>query len=126
GRGLRSTVPDYSNARRGVVAVAANARRMGVSEAATEVRGDFILTPNVPSMAGPGDEFLVSLGVFNNASGGGPIRVEAQGSPALAIAGSTVTDLQVAEKKEGVAEFRVRANAVLGSGTLRFTARGES
>ena len=50
---------------------------MGVAEAATEVKGDFILTPNVPAMVAPGDEFIVSVGVFNNSTGGsGPIRVE--------------------------------------------------
>ena len=40
-------------------------------EAATEVKGDFILTPNVPAMAAPGDEFIVSVGVFNNSTGTG-------------------------------------------------------
>ncbi len=55
---------------------------MGVAEADTEVRGDFILTPNVPAMTTPGDEFLVSVGVFNNTTGGsGPIRVDAQPGP---------------------------------------------
>ena len=113
GRDLRYTVPDYFNGRLRVVAIAASARRMGVSEAATEVRGDFILTPNVPSMAAPGDEFVVSVGVFNNAAGGGPIRLEVQGGPALTVLGSPAAELQIAEKKESVAEFRVKANAVL-------------
>src|SRR6185436_19041510 len=48
GRDLRYVVPDYFNGRLRIVAVAANARTMGVAEADTEVRGDFILTPNVP------------------------------------------------------------------------------
>ena len=34
--------------------------------ATTEVKGDIILTPNVPTMVAPGDEFQVSVGVFNN------------------------------------------------------------
>jgi uncharacterized protein YfaS (alpha-2-macroglobulin family) len=60
GRDLRYVVPDYFNGRLRIVAVAANARRMGVAEADTEVRGDFILTPNVPAMTTLNDEFLVS------------------------------------------------------------------
>ena len=68
-------MPDYFNGRLRIVAVGASARRMGVAEAATEVKGDFILTPNVPAMVAPGDEFIVSVGVFNNTTGAtGPIR----------------------------------------------------
>src|SRR5262245_44780397 len=66
GRDLQYTVPDYFNGRLRIVALAASPRRIGVTAADTEVRGDFILTPNVPVMAAPGDEFLVSVGVFNN------------------------------------------------------------
>ena len=45
------------------------APRWAWREAATEVKGDFILTPNVPAMVAPGDEFIVSVGVFNNTHG---------------------------------------------------------
>ena len=123
GRDLHYVVPDYFNGRLRIVAISASAARMGVSETATEVRGDFILTPNLPTMAAPGDEFVVSVGVFNNASGTGPIRVEAQGGPGLTLTGAASANLEIAAKREGVAEFRVKANAVLGSATLRFTAR---
>ena len=92
---------------------------MGVSEAAVEVKGDFILTPNVPATAAPGDEFLVTVGVFNNTSGvNGPIRVAVKPSAGLSIVGSGAADLEIPEKGEGVGEFRIRANAVLGSASL--------
>ena len=124
GRDLRYVVPDYFNGRLRIVAIAASARRVGVTEVGTEVRGDFILTPNVPLTVAPGDEFLVSVGVFNNTTGGtGPIQLEAQLDPALSIVGPSRVDLEIADRKEGVGEFRVRANAVLGSAGLRFTAR---
>ena len=87
GRELRYTVPDYFNGRLRIVAIGASPRRMGVAEAATEVKGDFILTPNVPAMVAPGDEFIVSVGVFNNTTGGtGPIHLDAQPSPGLSLA----------------------------------------
>jgi uncharacterized protein YfaS (alpha-2-macroglobulin family) len=124
GRDLRYVVPDYFNGRLRIVAVAANARKMGVAEADTEVRGDFILTPNVPAMTTPNDEFLVSVGVFNNTTGGsGPIRVDAQPGAGLTLAGPGAVDLQIADKKEGVAEFRLKAAPPLGSATLTFTVR---
>ena len=50
GRELTYTVPDHFNGRLRIVAVSASARKMGVAEAATEVQGDFILTPNVPGV----------------------------------------------------------------------------
>ena len=122
GRELRYTVPDYFNGRLRIVAVGVNAGRMGVTEVATEVKGDFILTPNVPAMAAPGDEFIVSVGVFNNSTTG-PIRLEAKLSPGLSLVSAAGVDLQIAEKKESVGEFRIKTNAVLGSATLTFTAR---
>ena len=57
-------------------------------------------------MAAPGDEFIVSVGVFNNAAGAtAPIRLEAELSPGLSIQGPASVDLQIPEKKEGVGEF---------------------
>ena len=123
GEELTYNVPDYFNGRLRIVAIGASARRMGVAEIATEVRGDFILTPNVPAMAAPGDDFIVSVGVYNNSTGTGPIRVSAQPGSAFALQGPAHVDLEIAEKREGVAEFRLKANAVLGAAGLTFTAR---
>ena len=127
GREFRYTVPDYFNGRLRIIAMAVNPRRAGVSQADAEVKGDFILTPNVPAMVAPGDEFSVTVGVFNNTSGKDPIRVQAQVSGELTPTGPASVDLPIAEKREGVAEFRFKANAVLGPAALKFTAaRGRS
>jgi uncharacterized protein YfaS (alpha-2-macroglobulin family) len=124
GRELSYAVPDYFNGRLRVVAVAVSPGRVGVAETAAEVKGDFILTPNLPATVTPGDEFIVSVGVFNNTTGGsGPIRVEAQAGSGLTLAGPAGVDLQIADRAEGVGEFRVKAGAVLGSAPLVFTAR---
>src|SRR5262245_34745095 len=124
GRDLQYTVPDYFNGRLRVVALAASPARVGVSETAIEVKGDLILTPNVPAMVAPGDEFIVSVGVFNNTVGNAqPIQVEAQPGPELSNQGPARVELQIPDKKEGVAEFRLKANAVLGPASLKFVAR---
>jgi uncharacterized protein YfaS (alpha-2-macroglobulin family) len=123
GRDFRYTVPDYFNGKVRIVAIAVSAKKVGVAEADTEVRGDFILTPNVPAMVAPGDEFSVTVGVYNNsAASGDPVHVDAQVSRELTPLGPSRTDLQIEPKKEGVAEFRFRANAVLGSASLKFVA----
>src|SRR5262249_3634350 len=65
-----------------------------------------------------------SVGVFNNTTGGtGPIRLTAEPGPGLTLVGAASADLQIADKKEGVAEFRVKTNAALGPAPLTFTAR---
>jgi len=123
GRTLRYDVPDYFNGRLRIVAIGAGPRRMGVTEVTTEVKGDFILTPNVPATTAAGDEFVVSVGVFNNTAGGtGPIRLEAAAGSGLTLLSASGVDLQIADKHEGVGEFRVRANPVLGPAALMFTA----
>ena len=124
GRDFKYVVPDYFNGKLRIVAIGASARRVGVTEVATEVKGDFILTPNVPATASPGDEFIVSVGVFNNTTGGtGPIRLTAQPGAGFTLVGAASADLQIADKKEGVGEFRVKANASPGSAPITFTAR---
>jgi uncharacterized protein YfaS (alpha-2-macroglobulin family) len=123
GRDFRYTVPDYFNGRIRVVAIAVGAKRVGVAEAATEVKGSFILTPNVPSMVAPGDEVVVSVGLFNSTSDGSPIHLEAVVSAGLSAMGPLKVDITAPAKKEGVAEFRFKANAVLGAASIQFTAR---
>jgi alpha-2-macroglobulin len=130
GKELKYTVPDYFNGKLRIVAIAVNTKRVGVAEVDTEVKGDFILTPNVPSMVSPGDELIVSVGVFNNTvartvngAAPGPIQVEVQVSNGLSAMGPSRVDLQVADKQEGVAEFRFKTNAVLGAASLKFVAR---
>jgi len=122
GRIFKYTVPDYFNGKLRVVAIAVTPRRIGTAEGATEVKGPFVLTPNVPTMVAPGDEFTVTVGVFNNGAAG-PVKVDVAAGAALSAVGATSADLQIAEKKEGVGEFRFKANAVLGSADLKFTAR---
>lgn len=124
GRDIRYTIPDYFNGRLRVFAVAATPRRIAVADSATDVAADFVLTPNVPAMVAPGDEFLVSVGVFNNIVGqSGAIRVEARTAGGFSVVGPSGVDLQIADKKEGVAEFRIKANAALGASPIIFVAR---
>lgn len=124
GRELHYKVPDYFNGKLRLMAVAVTEQTVGVFEGGTEVRGDLILSPNVPNMIAPGDEFMVSVGVVNNAQGSkGPITLQLVTSRGLTVVGGNQTQLTVAPLKEGVAQFKVRANDVLGAASLKFTAR---
>ena len=98
---------------------------MGVQSRKAVVRGDFVLSPNVPLMVAPGDEFEVSVGVANNVVGSGQnaqVALQVQTSPHLEVIGPAQVDLRIAELREGIATFRIRTKDKLGSANLTFVA----
>ncbi|WP_426114049.1 alpha-2-macroglobulin [Massilia sp. PWRC2] len=125
------TVPDTFNGAMRIYAVAVNESAIGTSAARTLVRGDFVLSPNLPLAVAPGDQFDISVGVANNVAGSGkaaPVTVSLTSSAHLEVVGSASARLTIGEMREGVASFRLRAldgaAAQLGSATLRVTASG--
>lgn len=120
-------VPDYFNGKIRVMAMAVTADKIGKAQTSTTVRDDFILTPNVPAMVAPGDEFDVSVGVSNNLEGlngkSVDISVHLTPPPQLEVLGNDSLSLSLAEKREGVISFRLRAKSALGDAPLVFDAR---
>ncbi|WP_199026703.1 alpha-2-macroglobulin [Ralstonia sp. ASV6] len=127
---LSYTVPDYFNGKLRVMAVSVSPDLVGTYEGATTVRGDFVLSPNVPTTLAPGDEAEVSVGVANNVTGAGdkpmPIAVTLKVGPQLQVVGAATQNVTLATMHEGVALFRVKATDTLGSGNLSFSARAGS
>ncbi|MEO5559487.1 MAG: alpha-2-macroglobulin, partial [Dokdonella sp.] len=118
--------PDDFNGKLRVMAVAVAPDRVGTAEGATIVRGDFVLSPNVPSMVAPGDEFEVSVGVANNLTGLGgkqlPISVKLEANAQVEAVGAAQQELKLGELREGVALFRLRAKGEPGVASLAFSA----
>ena len=125
-RDLTYTVPDYFNGKLRVMAIGVSPEKIGSFEGATTVRGDFVLSPNVPTTLAPGDEAEISVGVANNLTGLGgkdvPVAVALKVGPQLQVVGDASRTLTLGEMREGVAIFRVRATDRLGSGNMTFTA----
>jgi uncharacterized protein YfaS (alpha-2-macroglobulin family) len=122
-------VPETFNGSMRVFAVAVNDATIGTAQAKTTVRGDFVLSPNLPLAVSPGDEFDVSVGVANNVAGSGkeaPVALTLKTSAHLEVIGSAAQTLKIGEMRESVATFRVRAvegaRAQLGSATMTFAA----
>jgi uncharacterized protein YfaS (alpha-2-macroglobulin family) len=119
-------VPDYFNGKLRVMAMAVSSDRIGTYEGGTTVRGDFVLSPNVPTTLAPGDETDVSVGVANNLTGLDgkqvPVAVTLQTGPQLQVVGSATQNVSLGEMREGVVKFRVKATSQLGSGHMAFTA----
>src|SRR6202050_5946502 len=106
------TVPDTFNGSLQVVSLAVNESSIGVAETKTLVRGDFVLTPNMPVAVAPGDEFEVSVGVANNVAGSGAgagVAVVAEVPPELESLSPLQQTLTIGEGRGGVALFPFRA-----------------
>ena len=125
-RELSYNVPDDFNGKLRIMAVAVRADKVGIFQNSTSVRGDFVLSPNVPGMVAPGDEFEVSVGVANNLTGLGgkeiPVKLALVASPAFETIGGSEQELKLGEMREGVVVFKLRARPVLGPAKLEFRA----
>lgn len=125
-RSLVYEVPDSFNGTLRVMAVATSDLAMGAFDKKTVVRGDFVITPNAPTFAAPGDEIEIAVGLANNVVGSGKNarpKLSLTTSKHLEMLGPREVELPIAEMREGSAIFRVRAKPELGSASLRFEAR---
>ena len=117
-------VPDYFNGSIRVMAVTSNGAAFGAHEEKTLSRGDFVITSNVPTFVTPGDEFVVGVGLSNQAEGTGDtaqVKLEIQ-AEAFDVVGEKVQTLVVPEGREKAAEFRLKAKNKLGSQPILFRA----
>jgi alpha-2-macroglobulin len=118
-------VPDYFDGTLKVMAVAVSPETTGSGERSALVRGPFIITPSVPVLAAPGDEFEAGVTVANNVEGSGPdaeIELRAETNEQLALVGSPNQKLKIAEGHEQSTSLRFHVNEKLGSGEIRFVA----
>ena len=125
-RQLVYQVPDYFNGSIKVMAVAVSPDSVGSQESSAEIRGDFIINPNVPTFVAPGDEFEISSSVANNLKDSGDhaqITVELTTSPEIEIIGNTTQTLEISEGHEQTVRFKLRAKPSLGSAKVTFTAK---
>jgi uncharacterized protein YfaS (alpha-2-macroglobulin family) len=116
-------VPDYFNGKLHLFAVSVDHETIGVSEGGAEVRGDLIISPNVPVMLAPGDEVDVSFGLANNLkAGSGKVDISLKTSANIEILGDAKQSLDIAAGKEGQGSFHIRAKDTPGAASLVFVA----
>ncbi len=118
-------VPDFFDGTLKIMAVAVSTETTGSSERDALIRGPFVITPSVPVLAAPGDEFEAGVTVANNVEGSGPeaqIELRAETNEQLSVLQSAVQTLRVAEGHEQSAVFRFHVNDKLGAGEIRFSA----
>ena len=128
GKTLQYQVPETFNGKLHLYAVAVSAGKIGVYDGGTDVVGDLILTPNVPVSVSPNDEFIVSVGIFNNMKGlkKVPVIVSLVPDKSITVLSSNKVMLNIASQQEEVTEFRLKANDILGSTSLQFMANADA
>ncbi|HVR80990.1 MAG TPA: alpha-2-macroglobulin family protein, partial [Luteimonas sp.] len=118
---LKFTMPDHFNGQVRVVAVAVTPERIGLAETKMLIRGDFVLTPTVPTHLAPGDEFELPVGVANTIAGAksaATIATTLQLPPSLTLVGAAPAALSLAPGREGTVRFRLRAGNALGAAPI--------
>ena len=124
-RQLVYQVPDYFNGTLRVMAVAVSTDSVGSKDTSAEIRGDFIINPNVPTFVAPGDEFEISASIANNVKSSGDhakVTVELNTSQEIELIGSPEQTLEIAEGKEATVHFKLKAKSLLGSASIDFKA----
>ncbi|MDR2081818.1 MAG: alpha-2-macroglobulin family protein [Campylobacteraceae bacterium] len=120
-------VPEYFNGKLRVMAVAVSKEQVGVAQTDTTVRDDFVMTPNVPFMAAPGDVFEVTLGVSNNIEDLEEGRavladISLETTKHLETVGNKSSKVNLAKGSESFVKFKVKALSNLGGAELKFRA----
>lgn len=118
GRSFQYRVPEGFNGKLRIMAVAVTPQRIGVTTGATEVRGPWVLTPNVPAMIAPGDRFTISVGAFSNLSAPSSVNLSLSPGTGCTVQGESKATLEVAPGREAVAVFELTATEHLGSSEL--------
>ena len=119
-------VPDYFAGTIRVMVVANTLDAVGSAQATTQVRGPFVISPNVPTFVAPGDTFDVSTTVANNTAGSGAsaqVTLGMQVSDGLEITQKPDAAVTIAEGRDATVHWLLRAKDVLGNADITITAQ---
>lgn len=125
-RQLTYQIPDYFNGTLDVMAVAVASDAVGSIAKKTEIRGDFVINPNVPTFVAPGDEFEITASIANNVKNSGKntkVDVQLAATSQLEIIGNSNQTLYIDEGQEKTVAYKIRAKDVLGAGQIDFIVR---
>ncbi len=118
-------VPDYFDGTLAIMAVAIANDAVGSADQDAIIRGPFIITPTVPTVAAPNDKFEVGVTVANNVTGSGEnaeVSLGVEPSSQLEIVKMPALPLRIAEGHETTVTFTIRAKEELGAASLAFHA----
>ena len=118
-------VPDYFAGTIRVMVVANTADAVGSAETKLQVRGPFVISPNVPTFVAPGDTFDVSVTVVNNVEGSGanaPVNLDLQTTEGLEVTQKPAPMAAIPEGRDASFHWLLRAKDLLGNADITVTA----
>jgi alpha-2-macroglobulin len=119
-------VPDYFAGSVRIMVVAASPDAVGSTEKTLNVRGPFVISPNVPTFVAPGDTFDLSVTVANNVKGSGPaapVAVDLSTNEGLEITQKPGATVPIDEGRDASVHWLVKAKDLLGNADLTVSAR---
>ncbi len=118
-------VPDYFAGTVRIMTVAASPDAVGAAAVKTEVRGPFVILPNVPTFVAPGDTFDLSATIANNIKGSGstaPVDVSLAVTDGLEVLQKPASPVAIAECRDASLHWLIRARDLLGNADITITA----
>jgi uncharacterized protein YfaS (alpha-2-macroglobulin family) len=118
-------VPDYFAGTLRVMVVANTADAVGSEEQKMQVRGPFVISPNVPTFVAPGDTFDVSVTVANNVEGSGadaPVKLDLTTTEGLEVTQKAAAVAPITEGRDAAFHWLLRAKEKLGNADITVTA----
>lgn len=115
------TPPGHFNGEMRVMAVAVADGAVGSAEAKITVRGDLVVTPNLPLFMAPGDQSTVSVTVANSSGSTGNIEFAIKTEGGIKV-DKTLPALKVEDGAEETVTFPVTATDEPGPASLLVTA----
>jgi alpha-2-macroglobulin len=119
-------VPDYFAGTLRLMVVAASPDAVGSAQQTLNVRGPFVISPNVPTFVAPGDTFDLSVTIANNVKGSGaaaPVAVDLTTTEGLEVTQKPTASVPIDEGRDASIHWLVRAKDALGNADLTVTAR---
>jgi len=119
-------VPDYFNGTLKVMAVAVSDQRVGAAQEEGIIRSPYVIQPNIPVKAAPGDQLKGSVTITNLNAGSGagvPLSLKIEGEGALTLAQNEFS-LTLDEGADTTVDLDITVGDQPGSGELRFVVSG--
>jgi uncharacterized repeat protein (TIGR01451 family) len=118
-------VPDYFAGTLRIMVVAASPDAVSSAQTTAQVRGPFVISPNVPTFLAPGDTFDLSVIIANNIKDSGPnaaVDCFLATSDGLEIVQKPDASATIPEGKDASVHWILRAKDLLGNADITVTA----